>query len=306
MFDYYLDLALSWGKAVFYGVTLGVGTLLLFFTGWLWWHYNYLNPQTVFWASFNNNLIINGVTKHTVSQDNSGKLDQYDQLNLGAHNLVKTVSTVTQQNRASKSVVVTETIGVPEANFSRYTKIDTDQKTAAGNPLNFGKVLNVWSKQDLTAGGNGTFADAVFDVIPFSHLNASQRQQVIHDAQQNETYKIDFGAVSKARKNGRLYYGYEAEVAPDKFVTLIKQVDALMGLNQLKNLDPSQYQGGNPIKVRISIDARAHQLESITYTGTARQESYSAWGAQIITDLPGNTVTQANLQSKLNAILNGQ
>ena len=307
MFDTYLDIAQSRGLAFFYGVTLGGGTLMILLMSWLWWHYSYLNPQTVFWSAVNNNLVVNGVTKHTASQDNTGKLEQYDQISLGAPNLVKSVATLTQTGaNEQKNAVVTETLGTPSVNFSRYTKIETSAKTSNGKAPDFSKVVNQWSKQELGTSANGSFAEAIFDIIPFARLSAAQRHEVLNGMQRDNTYGIDFGAVQKARKDGRLFYGYDASIAPDKYVSLLKQVDSMMGLNQLKNLDPSQYQGSRPVQVKIIVDAAAHQLAALEYTGTQREVTYTAWGASRDGILPTNTISQADLQRRLNTVVNGQ
>ncbi len=307
MLHIYLDRWLEYGRARFYGLTIGGGIVLCVLSSWLWWHYVYLNPQNVFWGAFNNNLIVHGVTKHTVSQTASGTLDEYDQIGLGAHNIVRSVGVMSQPaTNDRKNMVVTESIGTPTANFARYTKIDTQQLSAQGKPLDFSGVLHVWSKQDVSKGGNGAFAEAIFAAIPFSYLNQSQRQQVIQTVQHEDTYGIDFAHVQKKRDKGHLYYLYDAALAPDKYVQLLKQVDSLMGLHQLNSLDPSQYQGGQPIQLKIMVDASAHQLASVTYVGNNRVEAYSGWGVAPSPSLPSQTISQAELQTKLNALMNGQ
>lgn len=302
MLNDYLELWLSHGKRLFYGVTVGGGLLLCLLTGWIWWHYHYLNPQNVFWGAVNNNLIINGVTKHTEGTTEGEKLNQYEQITLGAQNFVKTQVTRSQED--PKSTIVTQTLGTPQANFATYTKIDTAQKSTTGQALNFDSVLRTWSKADVGAtAGEGSFATAIFDVIPFSHLNSSQRNQVVKSMKDSEVYTIDFNKVSKERKNGRLYYSYDASINPGKYIALLKQVDSLMGLNQLKELDPSQYQGGEPVQLKITVDAKAHQLASLTYASNNSVIEYSSWGVSGKLQLPNKVVTQAELQAKLNAIL---
>lgn len=305
MVDEYLDRLLAGGKERFYGITVGGGVALLVFTGWLWWHYSYLNPRTVFWSAVNNNLVINGVTKHTTSGDSNTKLDQYDQISLGAHNLVRTVATSSQTGDQSITVM-TEGIGTPQASYSRYTKIETNQKTSSGQLRDFKPVINQWGTQSTVSTNSGAFADAIFDAFPFANLSASQRQQVLASIKSDTVYTVDFTKVGKQRQAGHLYYTYAVALAPDKYVQLLKQVDGFMGLNQLKNLDPTQYQGSAPVPLSVKIDAFGHQLASVTYTGDARQETYSAWGAQIVPDIPSNVISQADLQTKLSAILNGQ
>jgi hypothetical protein len=305
MLNDYLERQLAAGKSRFYGITVGGGVLLLVFSGWLWWHYSYLNPQTVFWSAFNNNLVLTGVTKHTTSGDTNTKLDQFDQISLGAHNVVRTVATSTQ-NGANKNIVVTEGVGTPDAGYLRYAKIETSQKTTAGQPLNFKPVIGLWGQQSTATTTSSAFADAIFDAFPFANLSASQRQQVVASTKSEKVYDIDFTKVTKERQNGKLYYTYNVALSPDKYVQLLKQVDGFMGLNQLKNLDPTQYQGTAPVQLSVKLDAYGHQLAIVTYVGDARQEEYSAWGAQIIPDIPSGAISQTVLQTKLNGILSGQ
>lgn len=302
MLDDFLERAQSRGRGLFYGVTLGGGTLLLILTFWLWWHYFYLNPQNVFWNAVNNNLIVTGVTKHTQSQNDGEGLNQYEQISLGAHNFVK--SQVIRSQEVPKSIIVTETLGTPQANFARYTKIQTDEKSPSGQPFEFNDVVDKWSKAELgTTTAQGSFTTAIFDVIPFAHFNAQQRRQVIGTMKDNDIYNIDFDKVAKERKDGRLYYTYDAAVTTGSYVALLKQVDSLMGLNQLKDLDPSQYQGGAPVKIKIKVDAVAQQLSSLTYESNNSEISYSGWGAIAQLQLPDKTISQDELQTKLNAAL---
>lgn len=305
MIDYYLERLQSRGQALFYGVTLGVGTLLLVFSGWLWWHYQHLNPENVFWSAVNNNLVISGVTKNTVSKNAAESLQEYEQISLGANNLVKSVTTNTQEGD-NKTTVVTETIGTPNANFARYTKIETSQKTPDGKTIDFSPVLQQWSKAELGGMTSGNFATAIYDAIPFARFNFHQRQQIVKDIKDQQVYEIDFNKVTKERKDGRLYYTYDVGIVGDKYISLLKQVDAMMGLNQLKELDPAQYQGGAPIQAKITIDAVSQQLSSLTYVENNRTTSYSAWGAQTRFDVPDKTISQQELEAKLNGILGGQ
>lgn len=305
MFDEYLEWAQSRGQALFYAVCLGGGTLLLALSFWLWWHYQYLNPQNVFWGAVNNNLIINGVTKQTKSVGSSESLDQYEQISLGASNTVKSVATITQEGD-NKSTVVTETLGTPKANFARYTKIETNQKTKDGKNPDFSPVLQQWSKSEIDGTSSGMFATAIFDALPFAHFNAQQRKQVIGDMKQQKVYDIDFTKVGKERKNGRLYYIYDTKIAGEKYIALLKQVDSMMGLNQLKALDPTQYEGGAPVQLKITVDAIAHQVSSLTYVENNRTSTYSGWGVQQNFLSPDKTISQDELQAKLNGILGGQ
>lgn len=306
MLNDFLDRAQSRGPGWFYGVSLGGGVLLLIFTFWLWWHYFYLNPQNVFWSAVNNNLTISGVTKHTKSADESASIDQYEQISLGAQNVVRTVSTSTQE--VPKSTVVKQTIGTPDANYIRYEKIDIEAKSKDGPKPDFSEISSKWGVSKTAETNSGAFVTALFfDLIPFGRLDAQQRQTVVGNMKNGEVYNIDFDKVAKERSGkGRLYYIYDASVSAGKYIDIIKQIDGYMGLNQLKQLDPSAEQTGVPLKVKIKIDAVSHQFSSVTYVDNNQTIDYSAWGAALKITIPEQTIQQAELQQQLNNILGAE
>lgn len=264
-----------------------------------------IKPDRVFWGTINNNLIITGVTKQTQTKEESGSLEQTQQISLGAQNVVRTSGVVTQQpTDAAATTVHTETIGTPEADFARYTKIETNQKTSSNQDFNFGEALNMWSEQKIESGGSGSFGEALYGIIPVSFIQSSARNQIVNEMKSRNTYVVDYGSVKKRTENGRLIYDYSVKVDPQQYVVALKNIDKASGLNQLQQVDPSQYAGSQPVEISVSIDARAQQLVSISYPNSARTETYSGYGIFRPVELPQQTVPQAKLQEMLNKILN--
>ncbi len=289
----------------FYRIAWIGGALLFVLAGYLWWNYASVNPERVFWGTVSNNLVISGVTKETVTNEANGSLNQVQQISLGAQNAATSITTVEQKAvDASSTKVVTETVATPQADFSRYISIETSQKTTTSQAFDFGAALNIWSKQDLAQEGNGAFTEALYGLLPLAFIQGNERHAIVSDMQKNKVYDVQYDSLKKRRENGRLIYDYTVAIDAEQYVKVLKQVDAAMGINQLESVDPSQYSGGAPIEVQISIDAHAQQVVSITYPDGARVEKYSAYGVSRPYTLPENAITREELQTKLNDILN--
>lgn len=301
-----LDSYLAGRGRRFYQITIGGGVVLLLGCFWLWWHFGYLGNQSVFWGAMTNNLRIAGVTKENKSSAQGQGFQQTDQIVLGAQNVVKSVGVVSETNNNQEvSRVVTETLATPNANFSRYTAIKTSQVGQNGKPFNFGPVLNVWAKQDANS-GNNAFTQAVLDIAPLANLSPKQQQQVIAQMKRDNTYQVDFNAVTKRTVSGKTIYDYNVNVSAEAYFKTAKLIDAMMGLNQLKSVDPAQYKNAQPVQFVFSVDARAHQLAGITYVSNQRTETFSNYGAQPKIDIPSKTITGAELQARLAKIVTGQ
>lgn len=295
-------------KPWFYRLAWGGGAILFAVAAVLWWQVASVSPERVFWGTVSNNLIITGVSKHTVSQEETGSLDQRQQLSLGAQNVVTTKATIEQAGASGgpTTKVVTETIATPQADFARYTSIETSQNAPNGQAFNFTPVLNQWSKQEIQGGGSGAFGEALFGLVPFGNVQGATRRHIVADMQKNQAYQIDYSQVGKRRENGRLIYDYTVSVDPEQYVKALKQIDAAMGVKSLDSLDPSQYAGGGLIQIKVSIDARAQQMISLAYPDGSRTESYSSYGIFAPSLIPEQTIPQTALQGKLDQILGTQ
>lgn len=277
-----------------------VGVILLLISAWLWWNYASINTSKVFWGTINNSLATSAFSKDVSSSSDSAKLSQKQQINLGNQKVVSSQSTVEQTKDKQTTTVKTESIATPTANYSRYTSIEASNNDKA---LDFSSVTNQWGKQVVDNNGNGIFAQAIFDIVPFANLSASKRATAITGMKTGNVYTIDYANIKKYNQNGRLIYDYTLSIAPASYIATLKQVDQLMGLNQLAKLDVAKYQGNEAVKVTISVDARARQLVGISYEGSNQKETFSDYGVAHKVTIPSKTIDQATLQAKLSAIL---
>lgn len=306
MLNEYLEELQKLDKPWFYRVAWAGGVILFLLAALLWWNYASVTPERVFWGTVNNNLVLNGVTKQVVTNEINGSMNQTQQISLGAQNVVTGTTTVEQKaSDAASTKVVTETIATPTVDFAKYVSIETAQPTGGAAP-NFGDALNIWSKQEVTKDSGGAFTEALYGLIPLGFVQGNQRANIVKDMQKNQVYDVQYDKLQKRREHGRLMYDYTIAVNPEQYMKTLKQIDAAMGLNQLEALDPSQYTGAQALEVRVTIDAHAQQLVSVTYPENSRIETYSGYGIFRSIELPQNATPRQELQNKLNTILNAQ
>ncbi len=282
-----------------------VSLLILTIGFFLWYQYLYTNPTHVFWSAVNNGLQTTGATRSLNQQSNDGALNQHLQLQLGANNLVSG-KTVVEQTREGQTLsrVVTDEIGTPSANYSRYQDISVPAQN--GQQPNLDSVLNKWGKTDLTQGGQAqsSFSELVYGVLPLGRLNHGQRQELLELMQEKKVYTIDFTKVTSEKLDGRSVFKYDAEITPEAYIAVLQRFDEMMNLKQLEGINPSSYANSPPFKVSIFVDKYAHQLVKLEYaTDSTRQETYAGYGIQPQVTIPAETIPRPELEAQFSQLL---
>lgn len=287
-------------------VLILIGGLIILLGAFLIWkQFIYGTPESTFWGMVNSSLQTSGVTKHVKQEDVTGSADEYLQLELGANNVARDWMVLTQGSKDNSSKVITETVGTPTTNYVSYQQIQTPQKRQDGSAIDFSSVTGQWGKDDFgdNAGGQSIFGQAVYGAVPFGRLTSSQRQELITYMKDNDVYDVDFTTVKRVVQNGREAYSYDMNVHTDAYVGMLKKFDQMMGLNQLGQLDPSQYKGSQPIEVTMVVGIDSRELLQLTYKQADRKEDYSGYGARANIQVPEQTISRQELEGKLSQIL---
>lgn len=282
-----------------------IGTLLILISLFTWYRFVYVNPSETFWATVNGNLQTQGVTRHLVQKNDSGSLDQYLQLQLGETNLVSGKTTIERkQDGKTTSKIVTEDIGTPKANYSKYTEfMVTGPK---GKNVDLSSVTNKWSVADLanSVQTQSVFNELTYGVLPFGRLNHNQRSELINLMQDKKVYSIDYAAATKETVNGRDAYRYKVSIAPEAYITMLQKFDQMMNLGSLQGVDPSGYANQSPFEVEIVIDIHARQILQIKYINDeTREESYEGYGFQPTIAVPENAEPRESLEQRISELL---
>jgi hypothetical protein len=279
---------------VFGAITLCVGAFL-------WWHYIVSNPKRVFWGMMSSSLQTPSTTIRTQQSDESQTVDQVVRLNVNAQHVASGRTVLSQTGTTSS--VTTETIGTPHGDYIRYLAVNTTQKGANGQPLNFSKLLNVWGKTptDASETNGDSYNQAVLGLIPYGNLNQAQRQELMKFMEQ--AYSFNDKEVRKYILNGRPVYDYNIEVKPKAYVIMLKRFGSMTGLTQLEQIDPNNYESATPIGFVLTVDVWSRQATSIRYPKSDRIEKISGWG--IVSPpvvLPKDAIGVDELQSRLQTL----
>lgn len=284
------------------------GVLLLIIAGFVWWTQVYESPYNVYWGMLGNSLSASSVTKHIVEKSSGTNLDEYVGENFGMSNAAYARTTLTD----AASTIKTETVGTMNADFVRYTSINTKQKNKSGKAFDFSNVLGKWAKSAAQNSSNQTTAVPFWaqttlglengNVVPIASLSATGRAALIKQLHDNTVFDTSFSNVEKSKQNGRPVYTYSLSVEPVAYVAFEKAFAADLGIKALNSLDPNNYQGEQAVKVNLTVDVHSHQLVEVSYPGTSHQEFYSSWGVPVAVPTPHATVSGQALQGLINQI----
>jgi len=207
--------------------------------------------------------------------------------------------------------VVDETYGTPTSDYTRYISIHTDQKSTSGKTLDFSTILGQWAKSDSSAASGGSsvvlLPQAVLGTglplgglaLPIANLTPHLRGQLIEQIRDQNVYQISFNKVQKAHQNGRLVYTYDASIQPILYASMMKNFGKVVGLHNFDQLDPNNYSGQPALKVKLTIDVRAHHLVSIVAADGAIKQKYSGYDIPLTMPPPTHTITATQLQQRL-------
>ena len=296
------------GRPVFEGdktpaMLLVVAGILVLIGGWiLWQHFVFGSPKNTFWDMVDASLQTGGVTKHVRQEDDFGLAEQYLQLELGATNAAKALSIIVERAEDDDTTVVTETIGTPEATYVRYLQVES---TGPEGELrnDFSPVIGVWGKEDLDMPGQqSVFNDAIYGVIPFAHLSAQQRRELINTMKTTQVYDVDYDSVKRIHYQNQDAFELPVSIRPGAYVGMLKQFDSMVGLGHLADLDASQYQLGVPIQVIMVVGINSRQLLAVTYLDAERTETYQAYGADVNITTPLHYISRYEIEQKLTEI----
>lgn len=289
----------SSGLASVRNITL-LGFVLLGLSGFAYWKYICSDPVVVFERMLSTSLSTPSMTKIITQNDEGQDLKQVVNLQTSPGQFARTNSELNQKE--SSTIISTETIGTPAADFVRYTGIKTNQKSATGKDLDFNKIINLWGKTDKSNGEVQLFNQTVLGVIPIANIRQPLRGQLIDKIEQESVYSFDRKVVKKTYVNGRLIYSYEVSIKPVAYVSMLKLVARDMGIKELEAIDPSQYANSAPIVFGIEVDVWSSQLTKITFKDSKRSERYVSFGARSTVITPNNTVPVEELQNRLQQV----
>jgi hypothetical protein len=271
-----------------------------------------MSPEHVFWGMVSNSLSTRGVTIEIKQANEQSSIKQLMQMELGTTNRAHSLTTL----RQATTEVKTEIIGTRDTDYTRYRSIDTDQKNAAGKPLDTSKVIGVWSKSDgrqqseTQSASNQLFSQTVLGIglpvgsvpVPIGEVSAGQRKSMIDQIKTQNVYRLSLKDVKKERKDGRLQYTYDTTIQTILYVRMMKQFAKNLGMHELDQVDPNTYQSAEPLHVKLTVDALSRQLVGVENTSGGYVQSYKGYGLPLDIKLPSNAISAEELRQRLSQL----
>lgn len=278
------------------------GLVLLLVAGALWWCKLSVTPERVFWGMIEQSFTSSGVTMSTTNPQGEATIEQHLQYSLGAQNQAFASTTLTQAG----AVVRTETLGTFGADYTRYAHIQTERTSADGGPLDLSRVLNVWAKTEQPAGSSQLLSQTLLGMsmplgaipVPIGNLTPERRENLLTQIKNEDVYEVSFKDVKKEKKNGRLYYTYEVKLQLIPYIHLVKEFAKSIGLHDLDQLDPNEYQG-EPMTIQMTVDARSKQLTEVFIPDVDFRQTFSSYDVPVSAQIPTESVPAQELQQRL-------
>lgn len=274
------------------------GAVLYAISALLWWNGVYLSPRRVFDDMLANNLSTRSVTKNITLEASGEQLTQTVQLQLGATNAAFWLVTAKYDGNS----VTTESIGTPQADYVRYTKIETSNQEAAKQ---YRPVLNQWAKSMAsTETAGGLLQQALLDinyapVPPVGNVTADSRSQMLEFMREHSIFQPDYGTVRTVVVGDRQAFEYTVLVEQAPYVRLMQSFEKSFGFNTLSDVSATQYQGQPPDKIVMAVDKLSHQLVRVSYERTGYTETFSGYGISSPIQIPSRTITLDTLRQRL-------
>ena len=286
-----------------------IGIIILLLSGWLWWTRVYLGPERVFWGMVENSLSTRGVTIEIAQTNDQSSIRQLVQMELGPTDRAHSLTTLKQ----GATEVKTEIIGTRDTDYTRYRSIKTNQKNAAGKPLNVSKVANVWAKSDgaqqseTQSSSHQLFAQALLGIglpvgsvpVPVGEVTPEQRGDMVRRIRGENIYGTSFDKAKKERKDGHLQYTYDVKIQTILYVRMMKDFARSLGLHELDQVDPNLYQTAEPLHVKLIVDAQSRQLVGVENQQAGYKQTYQGYGLPLKVEVPKRPISSAELQRRL-------
>lgn len=285
-------------------VIIVAGLLVLLASLCAWWRFVYSSPAHVFDRMLATSLSSSSVSKVVSQADESQTLHQTSTLVAEPDQIVRAMSVLGQTADTATSIT-TESIGTPETDFVRYNAIKTSQKNAAGKNYDFSSVIGLWGKSSQdnpTSGGVQLFNQTVLGVVPVANVRQPLRAALLEKIKKENVYKIDTAAVKRQIINGRPVYIYDVTINPVAYVSMLKNFARDIGLTQLEQVDPAQYENSAPLKFVFDVDVWSGQLRKVSYDSSSRNEVYKGYGIRTQIKLPTTSIGVDELQARLQQI----
>jgi hypothetical protein len=272
--------------------------ILLGGAGYVWYKNILTDSDRVFYGMLSKSLQTDSVSRTVTQTSSLRNVTQTYNLTYRPTPIAESETTIEQvgENRETNSVT-TRSIGTKDVDYVQYTDIQITNVT--GKPETK-EILGQWAKRDKnteTGEAPQLLSEALFMFVPFGNLASEKREELVSKMRENKSYSFKEG---KLEMSGlRPVMTYEVAIKPKALVEVLGAYVQETGIGDASQLDPASYEQAENVHVRITVDLLSRHLKEMTFIGDTRKETYSSYGVKRDIQLPKDTISISDLQTRL-------
>jgi hypothetical protein len=280
---------------------LVLSILLLGGAGYVWYKNILTDSDRVFYGMLGKSLQTDSVSRTVTQTSSLRNVKQTYNLTYRPTPIAESQTTIEQvgENRETNTVT-TRSIGTKDLDFVQYTDIQITNVT--GKPETK-EILGQWAKRDKNAETGEApqlLSEALFMFIPFGNLSDENKDQLTSKMRENKSYSFKEG---KLEMSGlRPVMSYDVAIKPKALVEVLSAYVQETGIGDASQLDPASYAQAEDVHVKITVDVLTRHLKEITFIGDTRAETYASYGVKRNIQLPKDTITISELQTRLQTL----
>ena len=291
-------------------VIIIIGVVLLSFSLVVYYQRYYLEPETVFWQTIENNLNSSSITRYergkqigSLTVDEENMFNFRPELSLAGRVVFKQQL---ESEQPAKTIQDVEVLGFNDADFIRYLEVDSADAELNDKFNSF--LVDKWLVVELTTTEQPEpvvelLTDNLVDnqghsLILYGSLPRDVRLSIM-EAIKNGGYQVDFDNVRQHRQDGRLLYEYDLVVDLAHFDQALFSYLETYGQSELADqirLTLALSGQTSRIELTLQIDARARRIVKITNEYGA-EEYLTAQGVNQTLDRPEPELSTRQLET---------
>lgn len=270
--------------------------------GTIWWHARvYSDPQQVFWGMVDNSLTTAGVTKETLQNSGTTRIDEFTQLVFAPSARVHDIRQVTATIGSAPLHLTLESVATPTDDYQRYSYVQRTSRSDQPQSV-YDNLYKQWLHNGGAAQGANPriFNQAAFGAILFGNVNQPDRAKVVNLLRQ--TYSADYASAKRQSLSGRDTYTFNISISLKNYAAAARLYAKQLGLPNANDINPADYQPSDSSRVSVTVDILSRQLVKAVYQSSGMTENYSGYGIASAVNLPSRSASPAEFENALNQI----
>jgi|GEM_PF-5940795 len=266
-----------------------------------WWVNIRNNPERIFWGAIENSLSTRSVVTSIPRNTTVNQPDQFFFVTNSPDKAATGVEKFYRSGDNDEPYQVREFIGTTTSDFVRI-KDYVETRPNAEQP-DISSFRNVWADITEQDGEGRLYQRFAFELIPFVYVPEDVRPMLLEKIRASEVYDVNFSNAIKTTHNGRPALLYDVRVNPEQYAAALKELAPYIGIEELKDINPSDFSNQPQIRLRVTIDTLSKQL--VVLRQTMQDETSTFAGHNLRRpeiEAPENHISVEELQERLRAI----